>query len=362
MPLPASYGGVIDVFYKIKALHTAGVKVILHCFQYGSRERKDALRAYCQEVHYYKRLTGMQGFSLLRPYIINSRKNNLLLKNLTKDDAPILFEGLHCCYYLNHPFLKERKKYVRAHNIEHEYYDSLASSATKFWKRWYYKIEASLLKSYEVILYEAEHVFAISEKDYTYFNKEYAAIMLPAFHSNQNVASKLGVGEYCLYHGNLSVAENEEAVLFLIDQVFAKLSFPVIIAGSDPSSLLKEVIEKFDHIKLVANPTTVEMNALVADAHIHALYAAKRSGLKLKLLNALFQGRHVLANEHILESASLQTVGRVANTHQEFVQEITKLQSLEFRDGALEKRKRLLLEEYSNETNAQKIIDIIFPT
>ena len=35
VPFPADYGGVIDVFFKIKALHKADVKIILHCFEYG---------------------------------------------------------------------------------------------------------------------------------------------------------------------------------------------------------------------------------------------------------------------------------------------------------------------------------------
>ena len=37
IPWPANYGGVIDVFYKAKALSEKGVKVHLHCFQYGRK-------------------------------------------------------------------------------------------------------------------------------------------------------------------------------------------------------------------------------------------------------------------------------------------------------------------------------------
>ena len=37
IPYPANYGGVIVIFNQIKALHEQGVKVILHCYQYGSR-------------------------------------------------------------------------------------------------------------------------------------------------------------------------------------------------------------------------------------------------------------------------------------------------------------------------------------
>jgi hypothetical protein len=35
VPYPLIMAGVIDVFYRIKALHDAGVKIHLHCFQYG---------------------------------------------------------------------------------------------------------------------------------------------------------------------------------------------------------------------------------------------------------------------------------------------------------------------------------------
>ena len=34
VPVPANYGGVIDVYYKLKALHLQGVKIHLHCFEY----------------------------------------------------------------------------------------------------------------------------------------------------------------------------------------------------------------------------------------------------------------------------------------------------------------------------------------
>ena len=44
VPWPADYGGVIDVFYKVKALHDIGVKVHLHCFTYG-RQSQDEVKA-----------------------------------------------------------------------------------------------------------------------------------------------------------------------------------------------------------------------------------------------------------------------------------------------------------------------------
>ena len=55
MPFPADYGGAIEEFYKIKSLYLCGVKVYLHCFIYGDRERQDELEMYCEKVYYYER-------------------------------------------------------------------------------------------------------------------------------------------------------------------------------------------------------------------------------------------------------------------------------------------------------------------
>ena len=61
VPFPANYGGVIDVFYKIKSMHQERVGVILHCFQYG-REKSEELESICEKVYYYKRKMNWLGF------------------------------------------------------------------------------------------------------------------------------------------------------------------------------------------------------------------------------------------------------------------------------------------------------------
>ena len=104
MPFPPDYGGVMDVFFRIKHLKEAGFIIILHCFDYNDRAgdaniRK--LKEYCQEVHIYSRKKSI--FSLLgkQPFIVHSRQNKLLLSNLLKNDYPILFEGIHTtAFYL----------------------------------------------------------------------------------------------------------------------------------------------------------------------------------------------------------------------------------------------------------------------
>ena len=129
VPYPPDYGGIIDIFHKIRSLKNAGINVILHAFTY---ERPPAieLERYCHKIFYYPRKTGWQSQLKLKPYIIHSRRSHELLKNLASDSWPVLFEGLHTTTYLDHPLLHDKFRIVRTHNIEHQYYMQLAKSSS----------------------------------------------------------------------------------------------------------------------------------------------------------------------------------------------------------------------------------------
>ena len=94
VPFPANYGGVIDVYYKLVWLKKSGVKIILHCFQYG-RKPAPELEQLCEKVYYYERQTGLKKNLSLSPYTVVSRQSKELEKNLLANDYPILFEVLH---------------------------------------------------------------------------------------------------------------------------------------------------------------------------------------------------------------------------------------------------------------------------
>jgi len=99
IPYPPDYGGIMDVFYKITTLKKEGIGVILHCFGYG-RGRSRTLERECLRVHYYRRELNLFHLFRKEPFIVLSRKNDLLLKNLTEDSHPIIFEGLHTTHFL----------------------------------------------------------------------------------------------------------------------------------------------------------------------------------------------------------------------------------------------------------------------
>ena len=39
VPFPPDYGGLIDVYYKLKALKKAGCSIVLHTYRYGVEEQ-----------------------------------------------------------------------------------------------------------------------------------------------------------------------------------------------------------------------------------------------------------------------------------------------------------------------------------
>ncbi len=247
VPLPANYGGVIDVFFKIKALHKAGIKIKLHCFSYG-RDKDEILEKYCDKVYYYERFTSINSHFSVLPYIVKSRKNKDLFSNLMRDNHPILFEGHHTCGFLGHPKLANRIKVVRIHNVEQDYYKQLALSEKSFLKKTYYHLESWKLKRFEKTLQHANQLLTISQKDTQYFESLVDKVFhLPAFHKYDRVQSQTGYGMYALYHGNLSVNENESAANFVIDEVFSKVQFSCIIAGNGASEALKNKLIKYSN-------------------------------------------------------------------------------------------------------------------
>ncbi|MBA3647647.1 MAG: glycosyltransferase [Chitinophagales bacterium] len=360
VPYPPDYGGVMDVFYKIKALHDYGVKIHLHCFEYGRKE-SEVLDQLCESVCYYKREHSLRDFTSPKPYIVKTRKSDQLLKNLELDVYPILFEGLHTCYYLDNESLKDRVKAVRMHNVEWDYYRHLGKNESGMFRRFYFFTESIKLKNFEKILLKADHLLPISRNDYDYLDQRYHNVTyLPAFHPNEEVISITGKGDYILYHGNLSVVENNQAAIFLVSKVFLNTDLKLIIAGSDPSNMLVDAVKKNRNIELRINPGEVEMMRLIRRAHINLLPTFQNTGTKLKLLNALFNGRFVVANSPMVENTGLEQLCTIRDTADDMRKTVMELMNESFGENEIENRKLVLGKLYSNKENAAKLLPLLF--
>jgi len=362
IPLPANYGGVIDIYYKIKALHNCGVKIILHCFEY-ERPRAKELEEICEEVHYYKRRTGILSNLSHLPYNVVSRKDPQLIKNLLKNRHPILFEGLHTCYYLNDSRLKGRIKIFRACNIEHDYYRETGKAERNILKKCFYYIEAKRFEQYQQILEDAEVMLAVSQKDADYLQKMFPLILvdfMPCFHGNKDVVSLTGQSDFLLYHGKLSVKENELTALYLINNIFSKLApYRCIIAGMSPSRKLLKAASRFDNITVEANPSVERINELIQTAQINLLVTFQDTGLKLKLLNSLFCGRHVVVNPMMLAGSGLDALCFIADNAEQMTGKCRELMDTPFTEEIIANRRNTLFPFFSDDYQARKIVKLI---
>ena len=340
-------------------MHQLGVKIHLHCFEYGRGEQPE-LNKYCEEVHYYQREKLIQGIPLRLPYIVSSRINPLLIKNILKDNYPVLLEGIHCTYYLYHGELNNRKVLVRLHNVEYEYYNQLAKSTNNFCKKVYYKLESRLLKKYENIIARKGKLIAVNEKDKLIYQKVFSAKnveFLPVFLPSNEVKSESGKGNFCLYHGNLSVAENEKAALWLLKNIFNQLiNSRFIIAGKNPSEALKKESAKNKNVQLIENPSEEEISGLIRNAHIHLLPSFNSTGIKIKLLNALFNGRFIITNAASLEGTGLESLCSIEEAASGYIKRIQELLEISFDKNEINKRKTLLENLYDNDKNALQLM------
>jgi len=361
IPFPADYGGVIDVYYKLKAFAAEGVKVHLHCYEYGRKQAKE-LEQYCATVNYYKRKTTRQRLLSIKPYIVVTRNSEELINNLVKDNYPILFEGLHSCYYLDDKRLSDRIKIVRTHNIEHDYYLNLARVERDVFKKYYFYNESYKLQRFEKVLNSSTGIAAISKNDAEYFSQKYRNVNhVSAFHPNENVEIIPGRGNFVLYHGSLDVGENNEAALFLVNQVFSDLKIRLVIAGNKPSKELRDAVSKHQHISLKSDISTEKIYQLIADAQINMLPTFQATGIKLKLLAALYSGRQCIVNSFMVENTGLEEICTVANTSQEMQEAVKKLFSKTLNESEIDKRKRVLSNGFGTQENIKKLMNIIYP-
>ncbi len=357
-PTPANYGGVIDVFYRLQSLHQAGIKIILHCFYYDGREDASLLHSICEKVYLYPRLIGMKNQLSTLPYIVKSRRHPKLLKNLCQDNHPILFDGLHCCYLLDHPTLKNRVKWVRMHNIEHDYYRQLAKNEVNWKNKLFFSIEAYRLKRFERVLQHAQGIFAVSLADQNYLQQKFPAIPcyhMPCFHVEQERTSGYSDQPYLLYHGNLSVAENQKVVMYLLKN-WKNDYLPLYIAGKNANAFASHVCTQ--NVQLFDQVSDQQLNQLIQHAKANLMITFQATGFKLKLINSLQLGGFCIANEEMLAGTTLHHTCLVGKDWNELTAHITAIGSANWGEKEEQTRKSAL-SSYGNKPHLSTILLLI---
>ncbi|AZA78634.1 glycosyltransferase family 1 protein [Chryseobacterium sp. G0186] len=361
-PYPPSYGGIIDVYYKIKALSELGVKIHLHCFVNQIPEKTDPeIKNITENVFFYKKKKNPLLYFSPVPFAAAIRNSNMLLHNLMKIKAPVLFEGLQTTSLLTQ--LKDKGQYplyLRLHNNEAEYYKGLSSSEKNIFKKIIYKVEAIKYENYQKKhLKEFKSVFCLSEKEF-HETENYSgnAKLIHIFHGNRTVKLLDKKGDYFLFHGDLSISDNKKALEEVIELFKGFSQYKLIVASDRASDDIKKKINSVKNIKLVPIETNENLHHLLENAQANILLSFQNSGTKVKLFNSLYNSRFVIINQNITDDDSLRDLCLYGSNLQEIRQHIIDVAERDY--SGSEHRKTVLEKEHSDESKAEEIIRVIF--
>ena len=120
------------------------------------------------------------------------------------------------------------------------------------------------------------------------------------------------------------------------------------------------MIDQHKNTCLVANPSEEEMQDIISKAQVNILPAYNSTGVKLKLLNALYNGRHCLVNEEAVAHSGLEDLCHVAFNSGSFKQHIRRLYALPFEATEIRSRQSLLSRYFDNDKNGKQLIEWIW--
>ena len=305
VPFPPDYGGVLDVHLRAKGLKQLGYSVILHCYEYG-RGRGHDFSEIADEIYYYDRKNGVKSILSNLPYIVKSRNSEELLNRLLADNFPVLLEGQHATFWIKELVKNNRKVAVRMHNIEWQYYRDLAKDAKTTSERLFFSLESRKLRKHENQLKKVP-VLCISESDREYYqNLGFQAVYLPVTINPDLILAPKEAAPFALYHGNLSVPENREAIdKLILENKRKQFELPLVVAGKNPGPVLIKKIQA-QGWQCIENPNDIELNDLMRSCSLHLLIGFKSSGIKLKVIRALLTGKPCIATKEMTGTPGLE--------------------------------------------------------
>jgi len=285
---PPRYGGTLEVLGHLRTVASAGHQVVLHAFTRHALGHE----APFDEVHTNILRRARLPLSL-RPWIVQSRQTRIARHQAAVQRGTVTYHGLHCSGFLTDGTL-------RLHNPESDYYASLARQSSGF-KKGYYMAEAWALRRWERRLADvwSGPVSAIAPLDMRAWNAlqpNSLAEWVPPHHPfTQSVPTEPAHQPLVLAVGKFSVEENAAAIKGL--RAAIPPIEPLCFAGHNAPS---------DTPYYVDRPTDEELDRLYAKAQVIVVHAEHSLGIKFKLIQAVLQGRHIVAHAKAVEGLGLE--------------------------------------------------------
>lgn len=371
VPCPNTTGDAQQTYWLLEALFAAGIEVHLHTFS-EQVSNVDAgikgapgtqLSKICSSVNTYPTNQGHRNFSFSAPYATAKYQNDQLENELASNNYPILIEGMGPSGLALSKALASRKIWVRLLTYAPAYFRYLQERSTTPLKKLFYQREAVLSKKIlKKINQRVSWIVTSSANKQTLddlFLGSNIQILAPFTSNSNQITSKTGLGNYCLFQGNLSDAATHKTARWLLTHVFHNLKVPFVIIGNDPSPSLIALAHMQPHTCIVANPSSSERHDMIEKAQIIIQPSFIKFGTDEALLEGIKKGRHCLTNSKTTSSnfGACYHQGASADAFQEI---IIQLYHHPFSEEEIETRKKLVATEKPNDLLAKECSTIIW--
>jgi hypothetical protein len=367
LPCPNTLGDAQQTYWLIEALSGSGIQV--HLFTFSDPDSKintattAQLSKICSSVKTYPINQGHRNFSFSAPYATSRYLNNQLINDLNENNFPILIEGLGPSELALSSALANKNIWVRLLTYAPRYFRYLQERSSAPLKKLFYQREAVLSKKILKKINQRVTWIVTSDIDKKTLADSFLGgniqILAPFNNSNSSVSSKTGLGNYCLFQGNLSDAATHKTARWLLTHVFHNLKVPFVITGNNPSPSLVALAHSQPHTCIVANPSSAERQDMIEKAQIVIQPCFVKDGTDEALMEGIKRGRHCLTNTKLVNNslAASYHQGSSANAFQEI---IIQLYHHPFSEEEIETRKQLMALEKTNDMLAKECATIIW--
>ena len=367
IPCPNTMGDAQQTYWLMVALLAAGIQV--HLYTYSESDstidttNNPQLSKICSSIKLYPIQQGHRNFSFSAPYATSKYLNTQLLNDLKENNFPILIEGLGPCELALSSELANKNIWVRLLTYAPRYFRYLQERSSAPLKKLFYQREAVLSKRILKKINQRVNWIVTSDIDKKTLEDSILGrniqILAPFKNNNTSISSKTGLGNYCLFQGNLSDAATHKTARWLLTHVFHNLKVPFVITGNNPSSSLVSLAHSQPHTCIVANPSSSERQDMIEKAQIIIQPSFIKQGADEALLEGIKNGRHCLTNTRSTSSSlgACFHQGASANAFQEI---IIQLYHHPFSEEEIETRKRLIATEKTNDTLAKECATLIW--
>jgi len=289
---PPAYGGTLEVAGQVDRFVEAGYQVVVHATTKANYAHVQPLRLSDYpgvQFKTYKR-NRRAIVSWRRPYIVGSRVSASLRRALHVAKGRHVVQGTHLTG-LQFP----AHAVLRWHNPESRYYASLSDYATGL-MRGYLRWEAFKLSRWEAQLARRWKgpVWTLTVMDaqaWSVLGGAPAEVVPAQKRFNGSLPTNPSLAPTILVPGKFSVAENERAARWS-----AYLPLGVTWAGHGFSAELRKLATTRG-INLLESPSDPRMAEAFSQASMVLVHAEHSLGLKLKLIQACYQARWIIAHE-----------------------------------------------------------------